>query len=288
VFKVNASPTTQVVGVLGFISTLIGVVCILGAAGLIQTRDLFASDGTTMPLIARVVHTMIQFLTLFGLASTVYVFGVISAVWDNGLFRVGVGGLAVMTAAQVLLYATTDKLISGIDEKENTEKRSKWVGSIFMPSLVVSMQLVVAIAVESGDFGVFTGAQKAVAWVELAFCVLGTLILYITTVGTKEGGLIYSLRGLNSTDLKDYVVLRTTFLVCFLTSAVLSVYKLSYILHAEEWSYGHYGDQTNTTMSYIFAIFSTVLTLGFVSGRLIGGPAGVVAPSSSDNTPLNP
>jgi len=230
----GASDTTTVIGILGGISSIVGVLLLLGGAATLDAEQFARSKSGT------ILNVFIQIFTLFGTTSTLFVFSQAAIDTSSGFYWLALFATIFTVYAQVLLYCTS----AALDVLA--------LPRAFIPSLGASVQLISALAVSSGDFvpGA-TDAQKVVAWLIpiLTFCSLA--IMVALRISTRSG---------NTSNIGDRPFLRSLILTPFLTSGILSVYKLSFVR------------SDANPASYVFALFGALLNFTIIS--LIFSPSG--------------
>lgn len=206
--NVWASPTTITIGILGGISTIVGVLFLLASAAWFN-----ADEYKGQPWISTVTH----FLTLYGTTCTFYIFCQAAANPESGFFWLTLFACLFQLYAQVLFYCTSASL------------NVLALPRAFIPSLSTSIQFVSALAISSGDFhswsgGVatdFTATQKTCAWLVPALSLGSLVVMLLVRRSTRsEGGV---------SDLNDYPFYRSLVLMPFLLSGLLSAYKFSFV-----------------------------------------------------------
>ncbi len=202
-----ASTTTQTIGILGGIATVGGVGCLLVGAALFDVE----AYGKTVWL-----NALVQFLTLFGSTATLYIFAEAGVAAHTVFFWLALFALLFQGFGQVMLYATSSSVpVTALPR-------------IFVASLTASVQFISALAISSGDFvPTATDNQKIIAWMVPILTFVGMLIM----VGARR------MLGQPSS-LVDRPFVRSLVILPFTASALLSVYKLSFVKSdAEPTSY---------------------------------------------------
>ena len=256
----GVTATTTVIGILGGLGSIFGVLVLLGSASW-YTADEFATGG--MGLIANVV---IQILTLFGTTSTLYIFSQAASTTSSGFYGLSLTAVLFMVYAQILLYCTSSAI--GV----------RALPRAFIPSLAVSVQFVSALAISSGDFmPAATDSQKMIAWLVPIFTIISLFMMFGLRIATKPGGLLSKLTPgaanaagqLNVSNIKNRPFLRSLFLTPYMVSAILSVYKLSFVKTDPD------------PTSYIFAFFG--MMLNFVIIGVVFNPSAEVSGIADDD-----
>ena len=215
-----ATDNLKMIGVLGGISSILGVLTLLGGAAVLDA----AAYAKTVWL-----NSLVQFLTLFGTVSTFYIFANAAVSTESGFYWLTLFACIFCGYAQVLLYCTS----AALDVLA--------LPRAFIPSLASSVQLISAIGVSSGDFkhasGLeFTDAQKTVAWLVPVFTIISLVLMIGLRRITRDDDAV--------SQLGDRPFLRSIVLTPFLTGALLSVYKLSFVQYstnAAAYTFGFLG-----------------------------------------------
>ncbi len=227
-----ASPTTITIGILGGISSVIGVILLLGGAAWFD-KDQYKQTVW--------LNALVQFFTLYGTVCTYYVFSEAGVNTETGFFTVSLLAVIFCSYAQILLYCTS----AALDVLA--------LPRAFIPSLTGSVQLVSALAISSGDFApAATDAQKVVAW----FVPILTLAALVIMVALRR---LTRRESDSISQLGDRPFLRSLVLAPFMGSAILSVYKLSFVKL-----------DTNPT-AYMFAFLGLLLNFVIVSVVFVPG-----------------
>ena len=237
----GVTTTTTVIGILGGVASILGVITLLGAAAWFN-KDEFAGTG-----IGLILNVVIQFLTLFGTTSAFYIFAQAASVTTHAYYGLSLTSIIFMVYAQVLLYCTSSAI--GVAALPRA----------FIPSLAASTQFISALAVSSGDFAPHaTNMQKTIAWLVPIFTVLSIVMMFGLRVATQPGGFLSKYPGvaaagaLKVSNIKNRPFLRSMFLTPYLVSAILSVYKLSFVKMDPD------------PTSYVFAFFGMMLNFTIV------------------------
>lgn len=227
-----ASDTTKTIGVLGGISSIVGVLLLLASAAWF-TADEYKSKVY--------INAPIQFFTLFGTVSTFYIFSEAATSTSTGYYWLSLFAVLFMGYAQILLYCTS----AALDVLA--------LPRAFIPSLGGSVNLVSAIAISSGDFApAATDAQKVIAWL-VPILTLGALVVMITLRRLTRG------EASKVSQIGDKPFLRSLVLTPFMGSAILSVYKLSFVK-----------EDSNPT-AYLFSFIGLLLNFTIISVVFVPG-----------------
>tara|TARA_Y100000389_G_scaffold201265_3_gene243530 strand:+ start:1384 stop:2460 length:1077 start_codon:yes stop_codon:yes gene_type:complete len=233
--------TTQVIGILGGVASIIGVLLLLGSAAWFKA-DEFAGTG-----IGLILNVFIQFFTLFGTTSTFYIFAQAASITTDVYYGLSLTATIFMVYAQVLLYCTSSAI--GVAALPRA----------FIPSLAASVQFISAMAINSGDFAPHaTTMQKTVAWVVPILTIVALLMMFGLRIATQPGGLLSKYPATSGTgkltvsNIKNRPFLRSLFLTPYLVSGILSVYKLSFVKLDPD------------PTSYVFAFFGMMLNFAII------------------------
>lgn len=241
-FMADPTTTTYTIAILGGAATISGVVALLVGAAV------FDADSFKTQIW---LNVSIQFLTLFGTFSTVYVFSRAAMETSTAAYYLGLFAVLFCSYAQTLLYCTSATLdVMALPRA-------------FLPCAALSLQLISAIAIQGDEFHShmdhpFTDAQKAVSWALPS--TLGAAILFMIAFRryTRDENEI--------SQLGDYPFLRSLVLFPFLIAAALSTYKLSFL------------KQDDDPISYMFGLAGMLLTYAIVT--IVFVPSGMSSGSS--------
>lgn len=199
----GATDSTQLIGILGSLSTLLGVLVLVAAAAWFP-KDEYAEMG--------ILNLAIQVLTSYGLVASFYIFCHAAQNVDSEEFWLSLIGLIAGVWAQMTLYATSVAI--------NVELMKR----AFFPSLAVSVQFISAMAITGDEFKCsFTGSvyanctdsQKLLSWLVPISTITGVVIMY----GFREM--------LDVEKMKNRPFLRSLILLVYFVGAILSVYKVA-------------------------------------------------------------
>lgn len=201
-YTVVASQKTIDIGMTGGIFMIAGVVFIL-----ITTISLTKDQYKDMPS----VHDFIQCCTLLGITCTVYVFCKASAETDNPYWTLGLVAVLLSVYAQTLFYSTSVVL------------NVKYFSRSFLIALALSLQIVSAIAINSGDLASnATDNQKTIAlWTPIATGTGIGLSIFYQVVDSSKMGEAY---------LLPYNAFSLSFVrFSFAIATLLSGYKVAFV-----------------------------------------------------------
>ena len=241
-FMADPTTTSTTIGILGGVATILGVIALLAGAAVFDA-DSFKTQVW--------LNCSIQFLTLFGTFSTIFVFSRAAMETSTAAYWVGLFAVLFCSYAQVLLYCTSATLdVMALPRA-------------FLPCAALSIQLISAIAIQGDDFHShtahpFTDGQKMVAWALPS--TLGAAILFM--IGLRR----YTRDANEISQLGDFPFLRSLVLFPFLTAATLSTYKLSFL------------KQDDDPVSYMFGLAGMLLTYAIVT--IVFVPSGMSSGSS--------
>jgi len=199
----GATDMTSLIGVLGSVSTILGVLVLVGAAAYLKAKD-YAAYGW--------LNLIIQVLTAYGLVASFYIFCHASANVEAEEWWLSLIGLLFGSWAQMTLYATSVMI--------NVEMMQR----AFMPSIAISVQFISALAISGDEFKCApTGSayancnseQKFLAWMVPVLTLAGVVFMY----GSKEA--------LNVEKLKDRPFLRSLVLLVYFVGAIISIYQVA-------------------------------------------------------------
>lgn len=273
----GSSDATSMLGVLGGISIILGVLTLVLSACFIKT-DEFKDANYGM-----FINVIIQFLTLFGTTTTLYMFSRAASEPTSKFYPIALTGVIFTVYAQVLLYCCSAAL--GV----------KALPRAFIPSLTTAVQIVSAVAINSGDFApTASNGQKMVATLVPLFTGLAVFLMFGLRMFTRPGGLLSKYkkdgsfkddainakmrsrlgitRGIDELDVSkidERPFLRSLFLTPYMAGGILSVYKLSFVKL-----------DTDPT-SYVFAFFGMLLNFAIIG--VVFQPAADLAKTVTDN-----
>lgn len=237
----GTTTTTQVIGILGGVASILGVVTLLASAAWFD-KDEFAGTG-----IGLILNVVIQFLTLYGTSATFYIFAQSASVTTNGFYSLSVFATIFMVYAQVLLYCTSSAI--GVAALPRA----------FIPSLAASVQFISALAISSGDFApAASNMQKTIAWLVPIFTIISLIMMFGLRIATQPGGFLSrfpaaaAAGSLKVSNIKNRPFLRSLILTPYLVSGILSVYKLSFVKLDPD------------PTSYVFAFFGMLLNFAII------------------------
>jgi len=211
-FADDPTTSTITIGVIGGISSILGVVALLGGSSMFE-KEAFRTQVW--------LNVAIQFLTLYGTVCTFFVWAKAAEKDATGAFWLGLFANIFMLYAQVLLYCTSATLdVMALPRA-------------FIPCFAVSVQLVSAIAIQGGDWHYgpgmwthdnnhFTAGQKFAAWMVPVF--MATSIFLMVALRRVTRDVVTEI-----SELGDYPFIRSLVLFPFMISGLLAVYKLSFV-----------------------------------------------------------
>lgn len=272
----GSSDATSMLGVLGGVSILLGVLTLVLSACFVKT-DEFKDENYGM-----FINVIIQFLTLFGTTTTLYMFSRAASEPTSKFYPIALTGVIFTVYAQVLLYCCSAAL--GV----------KALPRAFIPSLATAVQIVSAVAINSGDFApTASNGQKMVATLVPLFTGLAVFLMFGLRMFTRPGGLLSKYdkggnlkggaintrlqargisRGIDELDVSkidERPFLRSLFLTPYMAGGILSVYKLSFVKL-----------DTDPT-SYVFAFFGMLLNFAIIG--VVFQPAADLAKTVTNN-----
>lgn len=235
IFCDDPSSAVKTVGMMGGISLILGVIALVGGAGMYDTENFRTMTG---------LNTIIQFLTLFGSVSTFFVFCVAAEKDSTAAFWLGLVATMLTCYAQVLLYCTSDTLdVLALPRA-------------FLPAFAISVQIVSAISISDGAWHYmsvqnhgtnnFTKSQKLIAWMVPACLAISVLLMVALRRMTRDAVTEMSVLG-------DFPFLRSIVLMPFILSGVGSVYKLSFVKADEN------------PVGFLFCTLGSFLTFSIIS-----------------------
>lgn len=205
-FAMDPTSSTTAIGVIGGISTIVGVVALLAGAALYDAKTFRTQVW---------LNVAIQSLTLLGSFSTFFVWAKSSAKNETGAFWLGLFACLFQLYAQVLLYCTSATLdVMALPRA-------------FIPCAAFSVQLISAIAIQGGDWHHesgehFTNGKKLAAW--LIPVLMGVSIVTMVFLRRLTRNVVTQV-----SDLGEYPFVRSLVLAPFLLSGILAVFKLSFV-----------------------------------------------------------
>lgn len=212
----GASDSTQVIGFIGGISSIVGVLLLVGAAAFVKAKEYNSSPF---------LNFLIQLLTSLGTVTTFYTFCLASQNVESIEWWFTLIGVIAGSWAQVTLYATS----SMIDVE--------MMPRAFVPSLAVSVQFISAVAITGDQFmcsftgGTYekcTASQKFIAILVPIFTAVGALLMFgIRKILTNMAGPENQRSNDFTTDLKNRPFLRSLILLFYFVGAILAVYKVA-------------------------------------------------------------
>jgi len=213
-FLTEPDQATITIGIIGGISTILGVIALLGGAALLDA-EAFKKQVA--------LNVVIQFLTLYGTSATFYVWTETAMKDQTGAFWLGLFACLFMLYSQVLLYCTSAKL------------KVMALPRAFLPCFAASVQLISAIVIQEGAWGPhsqaadgtwtyhhFEAGQKTVAWLVPITMLVSVALMVGLRRMTRDAVTDVS-------ELGEYPFLRSLVLFPFLLSSVLAVYKVSFL-----------------------------------------------------------
>ena len=201
----GATSTTEWIGILGGISTIVGVLVLVGAAAGIK-KD----EYKTMPKL----NLLIQVLTSYGLVASFYIFCHASTNFEGEEWWLSLFGIVAGTWAQMTLYATSVMI--------NVELMQK----AFLPSIALSVQFITALAISGDEFKCApTGSAYANCNDEQKF--LGFLVPILTVLGLffQYG----AEEAWNADNLKEKPFMRSLVLLVYFVGAIVSIYLVAMV-----------------------------------------------------------
>lgn len=240
-FGDGVTGTTVTIGILGGVTSILGVGFLLGGAAILDA-DAFKNQVW--------LNTLIQFLTLYGTSASFFIFCKAAEQTSSAVFWISLFGVIFMLYAQVLLYCTS----AALDVLA--------LPRAFIPSLAASVQFISALSISGDEFhkghladGMtkipYTDSQKFLAWMVPVL----TLVSVILMVGLRR----YTRDASGVSQLGDRPFLRSLVLMPFLSSGVVSVYKMSFIAVETD------------VIAWMFAFFGMLLNFAIITVVFIPG-----------------
>ena len=229
--------TTQTIGILGGVFSILGVGALLGGAAYFNAEQFREQVW---------LNAIIQFFTLYGTSASFFIFCQAASNTSTGIFYVSLFAVMFMLYAQVLLYCTSATLdVLALPRA-------------FIPSLAASIQFISALSISGNEFkqangNNFTNSQKFLAWMVPVL----TIVSVVLMIGLRR----WTRNAEGVSELGERPFLRSLVLTPFLLSGTLSVYKMSFI-----------GVQADA-VAYMFALFGMMLNFAIISVVFV--PSGV-------------
>ena len=210
-YTVAVPGNTTTIGVMGFVTTLLGVLTLLAAASYWPAEEY---KGVVW------VNAIIFTLTVFGLVCAFYVTCEAFTQPNNAFVVICCVGMFFLLHSQMFLFATASTL-------EVTQ-----LPRIMVPALLFSFNLVSAIAMNDVDlaaggtsWGGFTDHQKALAYVNTflgAIVLIGSgLLRWWIEMGNAEDG---GVKGLDVTKLVNHPGKRSVLMTVVFVNAITQTY----------------------------------------------------------------
>ena len=255
----NPSDATGLLGYTGGASLVVGVLTLVGSA-LFVTTDEFKGKNFGM-----ILNVIIQFLTLYGTTTTIYMFSRAAAVTSSKFYPIAFTGVIFTVYAQVLLYCCSAAL------------EVKALPRAFIPSLATSVQIVSAVAINSGDFApTASDGQKMIATMCPVLTASAVILMFGLRALTRPGGLLSKLNKsdvaiteLDISKINTRPFLRSLFLTPYMLAGILSVYKLSFVKLDVD------------PTSYVFAFFGMLLNFAIIG--VVFQPSAELSGAAHDN-----
>ena len=208
-YDVAVPANTTTIGVMGFVTTLLGVLTLLGAASYWEAEDY---KGVVW------VNAIIFTLTTFGLVCAFYITAEAFTKPNNVFVVICCVGMFFLLHSQMFLFATASTL-------EVTQ-----LPRIMVPALLFSFNLVSAIAMNDADgagasWTGFTDHQKALAYLNTflgAGVLIGSgLLRWWIEMGKAEDG---GVKGLDVTKLVNHPGKRSVLMTVVFVNAITQTY----------------------------------------------------------------